>query len=175
MKIRKETIMNVSAQKVWEILGPRYVEVDKWASSVNIAQGNNKPGVGKISGAPCTGRVCDTELGQFKENVEIYNENKKEIAYSAQGEKMPFFVKRMLNTWKVIPKGNKALVIMELNVDLMFPFNFIMFMPMRMQLGGVLKKANEELKYFVENNETPHPRKQKAAQQFNKSKPQLVS
>jgi len=163
MKVKRTTFVQASPDAVWNVLGPRYTEAYKWASSIHMSTGRGAPGTGSITGAPCSGRVCETELGQFKENIEIYNEKTREVAYSAQGEKMPFFVKKMLNHWQVESDGQGgSKVSMVLDVNLMFPFNILMALPMRMQLGGVLKFAHEELKYFIENNETPHPRKRES-------------
>ena len=164
MKITKETMIEVDAAKVWNILGPRYPEAYKWASSVNHSMGQ---GTAEIEGAPCSRRVCETEIGRVQEKVETYNEQTYEISYSAKAEKMPFFVKSLLNTWKVVPDGPmRSKVLMRLEVGLMFPFNIIMALPMRLQLSSLLQSANEELKYFAENNEQPHPRKLKADNKY---------
>ncbi len=167
MKLERETIIHAPSTKVWSVLGPNYADAYKWASSVNSSSGisQGKP----LQGAPTVGRVCDTELGAFKEQIEAYSGERMEMAYSAKGAKMPFFVKRLLNSWKVLPQGNNSKVTMSLDVKLLFPFNILMALPMRLQFGGVLKKAHEELKYFVEHNGKPHPRKVKADQKYRKS------
>jgi len=167
MRITRETVVEASADFIWTVLGPRYAEADKWASSVQRSSGLGAPAVGAAAGAPCTGRVCETQLGRFEETIERYDEANREIAYSARGEKMPFFVRRLVNHWKVVPDGpGRSRVQMELVVTLAFPFNLLMALPMRLQMGGVLRKAHEELKYFVENDETPHPRKLQAQREL---------
>lgn len=167
MKIQKVTVIDAPPDRVWEVLGPRYTEADRWASSVHVSAGRGGPGVDDIAGAPARGRVCETSLGQFEETVVHYDESAREVAYTAQGEKMPFFVKRMLNSWNVEAEGpDQARVTMALEVSLAAPFNVLMALPMRMQLGGVLREAHEELKHFVETDGVPHPRKVKAQAKY---------
>ncbi len=163
MKLKRETSIQAPPEAVWNVLGPRYAEAYRWASSVHESSALGAPGTGSAKEAPCGGRACETDLGRFQEKIELYSEQTRELAYSAHGDKMPFFVKKMLNHWKVQSDGDGgSRVTMELTVGLMFPFNLLMALPMRIQLSGVLKNAHEELKYFVENGENPHPRKQAA-------------
>ena len=168
MRLKRETLVDAPPEAVWQVLGPQYAEAYKWASSINISTGRGSPTAEhRIKGAPTNGRVCETDLGPFKEDIELYDEDARELAYSARGEKMPFFVKRLLNHWKVESDGSGgSRVIMELNVRLMFPFSILMALPMRLQLGGVLKNAHEELKHYVEHGGEPHPRKVEATKKL---------
>ncbi|MEM7727388.1 MAG: SRPBCC family protein [Cyanobacteria bacterium P01_A01_bin.45] len=162
MQIKQQVTINTSADLIWEILGPRYDRVAEWASSVHTSEKRNNDVIPQ--NAPCSGRVCETDLGSFKENITRYDESKKIISYNAQGEKMPFFVKQLANTWTVTPiTNNQAKVDMCMEISIMPVFNLVMGPMMRMQMSGVAKKAIEELKYFVENS-APHPRKLEAQQ-----------
>ncbi|MEL6188203.1 MAG: SRPBCC family protein [Myxococcota bacterium] len=157
MKISRTSLIQAPADEVWRVLGPNFADAYTWASSIDLSKGRSGPGP---AGAPCAGRVCDTELGKFQETLEVYDEIERQLSYTAQGEKMPFFVRRMHNAWTVTPEGADASrVNMTLTVDLAFPFNLLMGLPMRLQLGGVLRKVHEELKYYVEHDGAPHPRK----------------
>ena len=154
MIIRKEFVVNANAKVVWESLGPNFTEVARWASAVFSSE--KKEGYD---------RVCETSIGTVKENILFYDEKSKEITYDAISNKIPFFVKDMTNNWKVIPTAkDKCKVVMTFKARLLFPFNIFMFIPMRFQLGGVLAKAAEELKYYSENSHNPHPRKLKISQ-----------
>lgn len=157
MKIQRQFTVNASADRVWEILGPQYDNVAEWVSSVHVSHGHNTSAL--LQNAPCSGRVCETDLGPFKETITHYDEHKRHVAYTAQGEKMPFFVKHLSNSWTVTPlTDNTAKVDMCMKADLLPVFNIVMGPVMRLQMGGILENATEELQYFAETG-TPHPRK----------------
>ena len=92
------------------------------------------------------------------------------MAYSATGDKMPGFVKSLVNSWTVRSEGSRSQVDMELTVDIAFPFNFLMGPLMRLQFGKVLREATEELQHYAETGK-PHPRKVKV----NASKKALLA
>lgn len=166
MKIKLETEINAAAEKVWDLLGPRFHEPHVWASVVDSA----KPvGQGK-NGAPCGGRVCETPaMGTLEEKITHYDGNKHEIAFSIKGRNMPFFVKGMQNKWKVKKLGeNKSLATNELDVNLMFPFNILMGFMMKMQMKGFLKLAHEEVKLMAETGKI-HQRKVEALNKLNQA------
>lgn len=165
MQIKQQITINTSAENVWEILGPQYANVSEWVSGVYLSQGRNSSI--KPTNAPCSGRVCETDLGPFKETVTRYDEKTMSIAYSAQGEKMPFFVKQVSNSWKVTPLSkNRANVDMCAEISIMPVFRLVMGPMMRLQMGGILKNAVEELKYYAEKG-TPHPRKLAAQRKYH--------
>lgn len=172
MKIKQQLTVNTSADKVWDILGPRFEHVADWVSAVHSSQGRNS-GVIPLN-APSSGRVCETDLGPFKEAILRYDERNRIISYSAQGDKMPFFVKQLANTWTVTPlSDSKSRVDMCAEISLLPVFNLVMGPMMRMQMGGILKNAIEELKYFAEKG-SPHPRKL-AAQREHQAQTQATA
>ncbi len=159
MKISKTININAPTDRVWDILGPNYVNAGDWASSVYASDA--RPGTPKVAEAPVAGRVCQTSLGPFTETIEAYDANRRHVAYSATGDKMPGFVKRLVNSWTVQPNGSASKVQMELSADIAFPLNILMGPMMKLQFGKVLREATEELKHYAETGK-PHPRKVKA-------------
>ena len=161
MQIERQITIEATPDKVWEVLGPRFDQVDAWASSVD--RSTARAGHSQIPGAPMVGRTCETEIGPVKEAITEYDEVRRIVAYSAHAEKMPFFVKDMRNRWALASgQGGRTHVDMRMTAKLSFPFNLFMTPMMKLQMGKLLTNAIEELKFFVENGE-PHPRKQKAA------------
>ena len=146
MKIRKTLTVNAPPDAVWDILGPNYVRAGDWASSVYVS--GARPGTPKIAGAPAAGRTCETSLGPFTETIEAYDEERRHVAYSATGDKMPGFMKGLRNAWTVRPKGGVSEVEMELNADIAFPFNVLMGPMMRLQFGKV--SARDDVAQFAE-------------------------
>ena len=164
MQIKQKFTVDTSADKVWEILGHNFGSVSDWASGVYASQGRNS-GVA-LQNAPYSGRICETTVGPFDETLTRYDERNKVISYTAQGEKMPFFVKQLANTWTVTPLGNsKCQVEMCMQASLLPVFNILMGPMMRMQFSTLLKETTEELKYFAENG-VPHTRKIEAQQKY---------
>ena len=162
MQIKQTFTINTSAETVWAILGHQFDRVSEWASGVYASHGRNTGTV--LLGAPSSGRICDTKLGPFKETITQYDEERRILAYTAQGDNMPFFVKGMSNTWTVTPLGqHQAQVEMRMEASLLPVFSLVMGPLMRIQLGGVLKEIQTEMKYFAETG-MPHPRKVKAKQ-----------
>lgn len=154
----------MSAERVWDILGHQYDRVAEWASGVHASESRNSDVA--LQNAPCYGRICETDLGGFRETITRYDERGKALSYSAQGDKMPFFVKQLANNWTVTPLSNhQARVEMCMEVSILPVFNLVMGPMMRMQLGGMAKQVAEELKYFAENG-VPHPRKLEAQRKY---------
>ena len=159
MKLALEITANAPIDRVWDILGPGYVNAGDWASAVYIS--HPRVGEAKVAGAPAAGRVCQTSLGPFTESIEEYDPINHRVAYSATGDKMPGFVKSLVNSWTLTPAGSgRTKVRMELNADIAFPFNVLMGWMMKMQFRGALKDSIEDLKHYAETGK-PHPRKLK--------------
>ena len=165
MQIKRQVTINAAVESVWEVIGPQYAQVEKWISSVHVSNARSSGTV--LHQAPCSGRVCETDLGPFKETLTCYDEDNRILAYSAEGAKMPFFVKHMSNTWRVTPLSNSlSKVEMSMEVSMMPVFGWVMGPMMRMRLGQIGTEAVEDLKYFIEQG-SPHPRKLEAQQKYN--------
>ena len=164
MQIKRQFTVNASADKLWEIMGQDFAHVSHWASDILTSQARHTGIVPQ--GAPCSGRVCTTSLGGFKEQILKYDEQRKMISYDAKGDKMPFFVKHLENNWTFTPLASgKCQVEMRMEMSILPGFNLLMGPMMRMKMGGVINQVIEELTYFAENG-TPHPRKAAAQQKL---------
>ena len=159
MKVQITTTIKKPVDHVWELVGPEYIRAGDWASGVYASSA--RAGTPKVDGAPVAGRVCQTSLGPFTETIEVYDPVQHRISYSATGDKMPGFVRSLVNTWELDELGpDRTRLRMELNVDIAFPFNLLMGWMMRLQFGKVLRESVEEFSHFAETG-LPHPRKVK--------------
>ena len=104
MQIKQQITIDTPADKVWEILGNNFDRVADWASGVYVSQANTSDRV--IPNATYSGRVWETVIGRFDETITRYDEREKIVSYTAQGDKMPFFVKGLSNSWMVQSLGN---------------------------------------------------------------------
>lgn len=153
MEVKRQLSVNASAETLWKIIGTDYDKVGEWTSEVPSSRPNPDLPVGE-------GRVCSTAgFGDAKETLTQFDENKRKLAYTAEVEKMPFFVKEVSNNWWVESKGaNRSLVHMHITGSLMPVFKQIMSGPMSKQMGKTADTMLEELKYYAETGEI-HPRK----------------
>lgn len=104
-KVQKEILINVSAAELWEMVGPGFVEVYKWSSNVDHAEGQGKS---EFEGAVCSERFCDVNVKGFSrisEKLTKYNEQEMNLAYEVK-DGMPGFVTKAINDWTVVPVGN---------------------------------------------------------------------
>ena len=112
-EIEKEITIHVSAAQLWEMVGPGFVEVYKWASSVDHAEGQ---GNSEFKGAVCDERFCDVNAKGFSkvsEKLTKYNEEEMNLAYAVL-EGMPGFVTKAVNDWTVVPVGtNQSKLVMK--------------------------------------------------------------
>lgn len=163
MKIEKELTIDANIGIIWNIIARDYSRVDSWNSAVLTSSARSGP---KLPMAPCSGRVCQTTLGDFVETIVVFDEERHRLSYEASGDKMPFFVKNMIARWELSsPSKGTTRVKMSLEVVLMPVFSLLMPPMMRMQMGPVIKDTLKELKYFAETGRV-HPdviKKKKAA------------
>ncbi|MCA9890338.1 MAG: SRPBCC family protein, partial [Anaerolineae bacterium] len=156
MKLSREIIVNASADAVWKVLAHEFGSVGEWASGVAHSVANHALAIPE--GATVGGRVCQVPgFGELNESFTAYDEQGKTYTFEAKG--LPFIVRAAHNTWRVQPLGNdKCRVSFAAEMQLMPVVGLLAAVPMRVQLGTLLKNAVEELKYYVETGSI-HPRK----------------
>jgi ribosome-associated toxin RatA of RatAB toxin-antitoxin module len=99
--VKKEITINVSAEKLWDMVGNGFVDVYKWSSNVDHASGS---GTAEFSGATCSERSCDVNVKGFSkihEKLVEYDEKQMVLAYEVM-EGMPGFVTKAVNQWTVV-------------------------------------------------------------------------
>lgn len=162
--IIRELVINQNIEKVWDILGPNFVNAYKWASFVNHSEGEG-PG---LNGAPCEERSCGISgMGRVKEKIIQYSDQKYLLSYQVL-EGMPSMVKHAINSWQlfVIDDAHVRLIMkMELTVGGIM--GFVMKPMMKMQLGKMATATAEDFKYYAEHG-LPHNRKVKAMKRFKR-------
>ena len=112
-EVNKEMVVNVSADKLWEMIGPGFIDVYKWSSNVDHAEGS---GNSEFEGAVCSERFCDVNVKGFSkisEKLIKYNEKNMNLAYEVV-DGMPGFITLAKNDWTVVPVGdNQAKLVMK--------------------------------------------------------------
>ena len=112
-KVEKEITIDVSAAELWQMVGPGFVEVYKWSSNVDHAEGK---GTGEFEGAVCSERSCDVNVKGFNklsERLTGYDEEAMNLSYEVT-DGMPGFVVEASNFWQVEPLGaNRSKLVMK--------------------------------------------------------------
>lgn len=99
--LEKEIIVNVSAAELWKMVGPGFIEVYKWSSNVDHAEGSGTP---EFEGASCSNRSCNVNVKGFDkidEELTKYNATQMNLAYAVK-EGMPGFITKAVNDWTVV-------------------------------------------------------------------------
>ena len=107
LEIKKSIEVNTNAAKTWEIIGPNFLKISDWARGVNKSWENENVSV-NFEKAPAGGRYCDVEgFGKFDERIIHYDNEKREISWSADAAKIPNFVSGLKNEIKVEEMNEK--------------------------------------------------------------------
>ncbi len=95
---KKSIEVNASINKVWEIIGPNFADISKWARGINNSW-INEDIPKEFDDAPAGGRFCDVKgFGKMQEDILNYDSTNYNITWTADGEKIPGFVKRLQNS-----------------------------------------------------------------------------
>jgi hypothetical protein len=148
LDIKESIEINTPSTKAWGIIGPNFVNIGDWVRGVNKSWKNEDVKT-SIEGAPAGGRFCDVgKFGVADEKIIHYNEQNKEISWSATISKMPGFVKNLQNELKVETiTEDTCRVSTNITADLTGIGGLFM--------GGMIKKnMNKLLKGFVKDWKT---------------------
>jgi len=158
MELRNEILIEVPAERVWNVLGERFMDISEWAAPItaSCAVGTAEPGVGAT-------RVCSivpfgpVRAGIVKERLTHFDRDAMAFQYEAI-EGMPRFISEAVNRWSVSRVDERrSLLRIHATLTLRGPMSFLAcLVAWQLESGGA--KVAEELKYFAENGR-PHPRK----------------
>lgn len=148
MQVTQQTTINASADKVWQILGTDFNNISDWAGIV--LESNAIPDIPEGSG-----RICNVKgVGKTLEKLTSFDGDQRKFSFTFENSKIPFFVRKIENTWSVAPKGNdQSVVQVHADVNLMPIFSQLLGSMMTKQMGKGAESLLSELKYFAENGE----------------------
>ena len=146
MQVSRQTSVNVTADKVWQILGTDFNNISEWAGIV--LESNAIPEMPEGSG-----RICNVKgVGETLEKLTSFDDTQRKFSFTFENSKIPFFVRKIENTWSVTPKGNdQSVVQVDADVNLMPIFSQLLGGMMSKQMGKGAASILGELKHFAEN------------------------
>jgi len=105
VKMYKSVNVNVSADKLWEIIGPGFAKAGEWSSAIDHS---TSFGEGQFEGAVCDTRSCDLSAKGFTsvdERITEYDDANQTMAFDVyQG--MPGFVTQMNSRHIITDEGD---------------------------------------------------------------------
>lgn len=164
MNFKRTVTIHQPIEPVWDVLGNQFGQAHVWASSVNHAE---TYGEATLEGAAYSNRSCNTTAGNVKEVIRAFDPKRHVLSYEVL-EGFPFFVAKGQNTWKLSSQGPNTQVDMDIEIITQGIFGKIMTPMMRLQMNKLADEAVDDLKYYLEHDLIPHPRKVKAARKFAK-------
>ncbi len=152
-QVEKEITIDVPASELWEMVGPGFVDVYKWSSNVDHAEGK---GVSKFEGAVCDERFCDVNVAGFSkisEKLTFYNEERKKLTYAVM-DGMPGFITKAENTWTVVPiDGNRSKLVMNADFGVKGLMGAIMKGAMKKKMVQTLTTVLNDAKVYAETGQ----------------------
>jgi hypothetical protein len=160
VKVSSETIIDASADRVWEIVGHQFTRIGEWATAIPASRPSSQtPGAAE---APVAGRVCETGLPMVpavEETILAYDEGGRTLTYAGAG--LPRFVREARNQWSVIPLDDqRARVRVEAIIEMRGLVGLLFAAPFRLWAARVGGNTLDDLKHYVELGR-PSTRKQR--------------
>lgn len=117
IEISKSKRFNVSADRLWTILGENFDRIGEWSRAVESSAVNEAAPVPE--GADIGGRVCQTPgFGAIDETFTTFDPTERSYAFEATASKIPSFVRNITNHTKITPLGpDSASVDIKITAD----------------------------------------------------------
>lgn len=169
-EVEKEIVINVSAEELWTMVGPGFIEVYKWSSNVDHAEGS---GAAEFEGAVCRERSCDLNVKGFSsisEKLTAYNEKDMNLAYAIT-EGMPGFVTKAVNDWTVVSIGeNQSKLVMKAEFASKGMMGWMMNGKMEKKMNTTLETVLNDAKVYAETGSMSAAKQIRMAELASKSK-----
>jgi len=168
--VQKEITINVSAADLWEMIGPGFVEVYKWASNVDHAVGS---GMAEFKGAACSERVCDVNVKGFSkinEKLTKYDVSKMNLAYQVV-DGMPGFVAKAVNDWTVVSvNDHESKLVMKGGFETKGLMGSLMNGMMKKKMNEALGIVLNDAKTYAETGQISKAKEERITQLAKKNK-----
>lgn len=152
MRISTGIDIDAPAAAVWEVIGPQFGDVGRWARAVQASTA-----VGEV-GEAGSGRRCDVSAPGFDavtEELLTYDEQARSLSYLASAG-MPRFVRSATNAWRVRPRpGGGSRFDMQAHLELTGTAR-LLTPGLAAYLWGVGRLTARDLQVYVE---TGRPRR----------------
>ncbi len=161
IEIGKTATVNVSAERLWSILGDDFDKVSEWASSVDASAVN--PDAAVPEGAVIGGRVCQAPgFGAINETLTHYDPVERSYSFEATASKIPSFVRNITNHTTVTPLGpDRAKLEVRITADTDGIRGALVKPVMTRKFSSTIDQLIEDLTIFAQSGK-PSAQKSKA-------------
>ena len=152
MEITCTVVIQAAPEVVWEMVGPGFGDIGRWAVSI--------PGSRPIRGAedgPVVGRVCEVRLPtleHIEETLIAIDHDARELAYVGSG--LPAIVVEARNHWSVEPAGadgSASVVTTRGHLRLRPLWAVSLALPLRLVLRRQGNQVLSQLRHYAEHGE----------------------
>ncbi|MGB5755715.1 MAG: SRPBCC family protein [Acidimicrobiales bacterium] len=145
------TTINRSADDVFSELNDNFLDITNWAGGVKSSKANPATPTG-FNGSAHGGRVCDVEgVGLTDERVAAFDKERRMISYTVSAEKLPSFLARLQNTWKVSEAGaDRSTVDVKIEAETKGVMGSVGAIPLGRMLGKAVEGLPNDLKQYME-------------------------
>lgn len=162
MVINKQIEIKSSIENVWKILGHDFAYPYKWASNVDHSEGQGK----QIASIECDERACQTSMGNIREKITHYSDEKHTVSWDIV-EGLPFFISKAKSKWSLSRRSN-SITILHIHMEMLLkPWSFFMTPMAKNMFNKLAVNLSEDFAYYAENGK-PHPRKLKIMEKKKK-------
>jgi len=163
-KVQEEIVINASADELWEMVGPGFVDVYKWSSNVDHAEGQgNSP----FQGAVCDERFCDVNVKGFSkisEKLTNYDSNSMTLTYEVKNG-MPGFITKAANTWSIVAiDANTSKLVMNADFEVKGLMGAMMKGMMKSKMVKTLGTVLNDAKIYMETGNVSVAKAKRIAQ-----------
>lgn len=154
MKVRIETEIKASTDKVWKTLADDFVDVAHWASIVKepriISRGDLPADAVLPDQAPVIGRATKTRAGELYEYFTEFSDEMKEFTFATAN--MPRMMISATNNSKITTKGDNSCVV-SFDVTMQFKGIFRIFSPLiKRRVSSSVGRVQGDLKTYAETD-----------------------
>ncbi len=154
-------VINVSADKLWEIIGPGFENVGYWSTAVDHA---TPSGEGNFDGATCNERLCEVSAKGFdtlKEVITTYDAKNRTLAYDVT-EGLPGFVVLSNSKWQIIEVGpNQSQLVVTISMQTKKFMGSLMGGMMKSNINKVIPTVFRDLKIYAETGDISIEKKER--------------
>ena len=109
MKFSKDIVINVPAEKTWDILGHKFTDVSQQSRSISNSVVNTNAST--VNNSPVGGRLCETSIGKISEEFTAYVEENMTFSFKGVITSKMFSNVVSTNTVTVIDEHTSKVVV----------------------------------------------------------------
>jgi len=159
VKMAKSVEVNVSADSLWQIVGPGFAEAGKWSTAVDHSAGH---GEAQFEGATCDTRSCDLSAKGFSsvnERISEYDVANRTMGFDVF-EGLPSFVTYTNNRTAITSMGEqKSKAELQITMHMKPLLGALMGPMFKKNLSNLIDTALEDLKVYAETGEPSESKK----------------